>query len=175
MGKTKLPAKRAKFVREYLIDLNATQAAIRAGYSEKTAGSIGFDLLKIPEIQNALDVAQKNLAEKAEVTILELITAYKQIAFADLKDCYEEDGHLKNIHDIPKSARMALAGIEVDELWDRRGEEREIIGQTKKVKLWDKLKALDALGRHLGLFNADTSQKSDGIAIINLITTKKDV
>ncbi len=174
MSKTKLRPKQKKFVQEYLVDLNATQAAIRAGYSEKTAYSIGFENLRKPEIQEALDLAQKKLAKKVEVTIEELITAYKQIAFADLAECYDENGFLKNIHDIPISARMALAGLEVDELYEGKGETREQIGQTKKVKMWDKLKALDALGRHLGLFNADTSQKPV-TPIIQLNLTKVDV
>lgn len=171
----KLAPKQKRFVTEYLVDLNATQAAIRAGYSEKTAYSIGFNLLKKVEIQNALNLAQKSLAEKAEITVLDLITAYKQIAFADLAECYDENGYLKNIHDIPKKARMALAGIETDELWEGQGKDRSIIGETKKVKLWDKLKALDALGRHLGFFNADTSQKIDLPPVINLTMTKIDV
>lgn len=174
MSKKKLRPKQKKFVQEYLLDLNATQAAIRAGYSVKTAHSIGFENLRKPGIQDALDLAQKELAKRAGVTIEELIIAYKQIAFADLAQCYDKNGFLKNIHDIPIPARMALAGLEVDELYEGKGEERERIGQTKKVKLWDKLKALDALGRHLGLFNADTSQKPV-LPTINLSLTKIDV
>jgi phage terminase small subunit len=155
----KLRPKQKKFVQEYLVDLNATQAAIRAGYAPKRADATAYNLLRNTEVQVALQKYQNQLAEKVEVTIEELVIAYKQIAFADLADCYDENGFLKNIHEIPLSARMALAGLEVDELYEGRGKDRECIGQTKKVKLWDKLRALDALGRHLGLFNADTSQK----------------
>jgi|WetSurMetagenome_2_1015567.scaffolds.fasta_scaffold46588_2 phage terminase small subunit len=170
----KLTPKQSKFVLEYLIDLNATQAAIRAGYSEKTAYSMGFQNLRKLEIQKALEVHQKEIAERAGVTIDDLIRAYKQIAFVDLAQCYDENGFLKNIHEIPESARAALAGIEIDEIYEGRGEDRVQIGCTKKVKLWDKLKALDALGRHLGFFNADTSQKPE-IPAINLTLTKIDV
>ena len=163
MNHKKLRPKQKKFVQEYLVDLNATQAAIRAGYAPKRADVIGYENLRKPVIQKELQRYQSALVEKVGVTIEKLITAYKQIAFADLAECYDENGFLKNIHDIPVSARMALAGLEVDELYEGRGEDRKCIGQTKKVKLWDKLKALDALGRHLGLFNADTSQKPGDI------------
>lgn len=63
-----LNARQKRFVDEYLIDLNATQAAIRSGYSEKTAYSIGFENLKKPDIQAAIHSAQKKLAERNEIT-----------------------------------------------------------------------------------------------------------
>ena len=65
----KLTPKQQRFVEEYLIDLNATQAAIRAGYSEKTAYSVGHENLKKPEIQKAIEEAQEKLSNKAQVTV----------------------------------------------------------------------------------------------------------
>ena len=65
----KLTPKQQRFVDEYLIDLNATQAAIRAGYSEKTAYSVGHENLKKPEIQKAIEEAQEKLSNKAQVTV----------------------------------------------------------------------------------------------------------
>jgi phage terminase small subunit len=172
----KLRPKQKRFVQEYLVDLNATQAAIRAGYAPKRADAIGYENLRKPGIQEELQRYQSKLAEKVEVTIEELIIAYKQIAFADLAECYDENGFLKNIHDIPASCRMAIAGLEIDELFEGKGEDRERIGQTKKLKLWDKLKALDSLGRHLGLFNADDSKKTQvSVPVINLNLTKTNV
>src|SRR5690606_36988425 len=64
-----LTPKQQRFVEEYLIDLNATQAAIRAGYSEKTAYSVGHENLKKPEIQKAIEEAQSKLSNKTQVTV----------------------------------------------------------------------------------------------------------
>ncbi|MCT8517324.1 terminase small subunit [Glaesserella parasuis] len=68
VGKSKLTDKQQRFVEEYLIDLNATQAAIRAGYSEKTARSIGQRLLTFVDIQEAIQEAQNKRAERVNVT-----------------------------------------------------------------------------------------------------------
>ena len=73
----KLTAKQQRFVAEYLIDLNATQAAIRAGYSEKTAYSIGQENLTKPEIAAAVAAAQAERSERTEVTQDYVLTAIK--------------------------------------------------------------------------------------------------
>lgn len=78
----KLTNKQAAFVREYLIDLNATQAAIRAGYSKKTAGVIGDENLKKPDIANAIRKATQKRAEKTEITAERVLTEIGKIAFA---------------------------------------------------------------------------------------------
>lgn len=175
MGKRGLPAKQKRFVMEYLVDLNATQAAIRAGYSAKTATVQGPRLLGKVRIQQEIEKGQKKIAERAGITIDELINGYKEIAFSDIAQCYNEDGSLKNIHEIPKQIRMAIAGMEIEELFEKKGKDKVHVGYIKKIKLWDKTKSLDALGRHLGFFNADTSQKPESQPIINLTLTKIDV
>lgn len=82
-----LTAKQQRFVAEYLIDLNATQAAIRAGYSKKTAGQVGFENLKKPEIAGAVEKAQAKVAEKAEWSAAERLSALKRISdAAEVKD-----------------------------------------------------------------------------------------
>lgn len=64
-----LTPKQQRFVEEYLIDLNATQAAIRAGYSEKTAYSVGHENLKKPEIQKAIEEAKNQVSKRTELTV----------------------------------------------------------------------------------------------------------
>jgi phage terminase small subunit len=159
--KKKLTPKEAKFVEEYLIDLNAAGAARRAGYSEKTATVIGYENLTKPHIQDALQVARQEISVKSGITPEMVLKARANIAFFDIAECYTQDGMLKNIHDIPKEARLALAGLESEELFTGRGADREQIGQTKKVKVWDKNKALDALDKHFGLYNADLSGQTN--------------
>ena len=81
-----LTAKQERFVSEYLIDLNATQAAIRAGYSEKTAGQVGFENLKKPEIEKAISDARSRVAEKAEWSAADRLRMLADIVNANIKD-----------------------------------------------------------------------------------------
>ena len=155
----KLTAKEAKFVDEYLIDLNASAAARRAGYSEKTAYRIGYENLRKPHIEEALMVARQRLSVESGITPEMVIKARGNIAFFDIAECYTEDGNLKNIHDIPKETRLALAGLESEEIFAGRGDDRVFIGHAKKIKSWDKNRALEALEKHFGLYDADNKQK----------------
>lgn len=140
------------FVREYLIDLNATQAAIRAGFGAKTARQAGARLLSRVDVQALVNEAKTQRADKIEVTADIVLAELLKIARVDLSQLYDERGNMKNIHDIPEDVRRAMAGIEVDELWEGRGEDRAQVGVTRKVKLWDKPRALELLGKHLKLF-----------------------
>src|SRR5918996_6163131 len=79
-----LTPKQARFVEEYLVDLNATQAAIRAGYSERTACSIGFENLRKPEIQEALTQRRQEIADSNELTPEKVIAELVKLAFASL-------------------------------------------------------------------------------------------
>lgn len=149
MAKGKLTPKQAKFCKEYLVDLNATQAAIRAGYSQKTAYSHGQRLLKNVEIQNEIQRQREGASERTEVTIDRCLKEYACLAFLDTLDVFNEDGTLKNIQDMPESARRAIAGIEVTDLTEMGTK----YGTLSKVKLSNKKDALDSLMRHLGGFN----------------------
>lgn len=144
------------FVREYLVDLNATQAAIRAGYSVKTAGSQGFDLLKKPEIQEMVQAAYQKRAEKVELSAEQVLREIKLAAFLDPIELFADDGTLKPLREMPEHARRAIAGIEVEELYDGRGSERQFIGYLKKIKLVSKEGTLTLAGRHLGMFTDKT-------------------
>lgn len=168
--KRKLTAKQQMFVDEYIQTLNATESAKRARYSEKTAYSIGFGLLKKVEIQEAIEARRAELARKAGVTQEQVINGFKCGAFYDPADCYDENGNLKNIHDIPKEARMAIQGLDVDELWGVDGEGGKApIGLTKKMRFVSRHQNLDSLAKHLGLYEADKSQEQGSTFVFNMI------
>lgn len=143
-----LSDKQAKFVKEYLIDLNATQAAIRAGYSGKTAYSIGWENLKKPEIQEAITKYREFLQKDTDVTPEKIIAEYAKLAFADPQQFYAGDGSLIPIPELPKHVAAALQGFEVNEISD--GE--RILGHTKKITWHNKKSALDSLARINGMF-----------------------
>jgi phage terminase small subunit len=145
MARPDLNPRQRRFVREYLIDLNATQAAIRAGYASKHADVAGSQLLGNPKIKAAVDAQKKRREEKLEIKADDVLRELLRVARSDIAELYDEDGQLKPVHEMPENARRAIAGLEVEEASERHG----II---RKVKLWSKPQALEALGKHLKLF-----------------------
>lgn len=165
--------KQRRFAEEYLIDLNATQAAIRAEYSEKTAYSQGQRLLKNDEVQALVQELMAARAKRTEITADNVLAELAKHAFLDPKSFFDDSGNLKNIHEIPDEAAVALAGLDVFEEYEGRGQDREFLGYTKKIKFTDKLKALISLGEHLGLFNKkEADQQGLGPLVVNVVYGK---
>lgn len=163
-----LTPKQACFVREYLIDLNATQAAIRAGYSERGADTAGPRLLENPDVIAAIDAAKADRSEKTEITAERVL---KEIATMALYDPGDLVGILRDLNGDEAlegegivaidGKRYAISGIAsaVDILKLPESVRRAIVGwgydrnQNFTIKLADKSKALDQLARHLALYN----------------------
>lgn len=161
MGTGKLTPKQAQFVREYLIDLNATQAAIRAGYSRNGAEVTGSQLLRNPKVGEAVNAASQKRAQRVEVTADEVLRELKRVALTDIRQAYTAGGRLKPISEMPEDIARAIAGVETEELFEGHGEEREQVGDTVKVKFWPKVQALELLGKHLKLFTDKIEIKAD--------------
>ena len=161
-------AKQEAFVREYLVDLSATQAAIRAGYSKKTAGQIGWQLLK--KLQNEIHDAYQARAERVDVRADRVLEEIALAAFLDPILLFAENGTLLPLSAMPAHARRAIAGIEVEEIFDGRGEDRQFIGYLKKIKLVSKEGTLTLAGRHLGMFTDknETKLTSDAPILVKI-------
>lgn len=145
----RLTPKQQRFVAEYLKDLNATQAAIRCGYSEKTAGQQGFRLLKNAEIAAAIrDTTAKQL-QHADLSASRVLEEYRRLAFADLRTLFDAHGNLKPIQDLTGEEASALASVEVIIKNAKAGD--GVTDEVHKIRLWDKTKALDSLAKHFGL------------------------
>lgn len=138
----KLTPKQQRFVDEYLIDLNASAAAIRSGYSKKTAGEIGFENLKKPEIVAAIQKAFVDRSERTEITADKVLREIAALATVDMGDLAKWDGRsvrLKASHRLAEMVRRAVVEV----------------SQTKegvRVKLASKTTALDMLCKHLGMY-----------------------
>ena len=142
----KLTAKQQRFVDEYLIDLNATQAAIRAGYSEKTAQEQASRLLSNVMVRQAIEQRKKDREKRTEITQDKVLNEISKIAFGDARNVmsWGPDGlTLKDSEEISDTDAAFVA--EVSETTTEHG-------GTLKLKTNDKLKALELLGKHLGLF-----------------------
>ncbi len=140
------------FCKEYLKDLNATQSAIRAGYSEKTAQEQSSRLLSNVMVQSEIQRSFDKRANKIEVNADFVLGELLKLANSDLRKLFNDDGALKPQSEWPDDIAVAVSSVEIDEIWEGFGADRVVIGQNKKVKFWDKTKSLEMLGRHLKLF-----------------------
>ncbi len=152
---------RSRFVDEYLVDTNATQAAIRAGFSARTAKATGSKLLKDPEIAAAIAAAEKARSVKVGLQAEDVLKALMEIAFLDPADIFTPEGTLKPLDQIPREARRAIVGLEVETLYDTVDGVRQPVGQLRKVKLADKVRALEDLAKHLGLLREKLEVSAD--------------
>ena len=139
-----LTDKQQRFVDEYLIDLNATQAAIRAGYSEKTAAAIGAENLIKPNIQNAIQEAQAKRQEQTQIDAAYVLRRLVEIDQMDVLDIMDDQMKIRPVNEWPKVWRQYVVNLENLELSD--GE-----GCFKKIKWPDKVKNLELLGRHVSV------------------------
>lgn len=143
-----LNAKQSRFVAEYLVDLNATQAAIRAGYSKRTAKAIGHELLTKPDIQSAINAANRKRQERTEITQDRVLEELARLAFSDIRKLYNANGELLRPEDWPDDVAASVASMEVVTKNLGEGE----VEYVAKVKTWDKTRGLEMLGRHLKMF-----------------------
>lgn len=165
----KLTAKQQLFVQEYLVDLNATQAAIRAKYSPKTASRIGPELLGKTCISEAIQAAMLKREQRTEITQDMVLREYAKLAFLDPRRFYDESGNLIDIPDLDGDVAAALSAMEVS--WERAGEDEEgkpRFCAIRKIKFSDKKAALDSIARHLGMFKDKTELTGD-FPVLNLV------
>ena len=169
----KLTPKQRKFVQEYQKDLNATQACIRAGYSKKNADKIGPELLGHSRVSAEIAKRQDKLAKKAEVTQEEIIRNLKTIASADMRDvadwraedieAFDADGEPLNLR-----GYNHVTVKDSDKISDEAAYALQEISATQhgpKIKLHDKIKANELLGKYLGLFKDE--QKAPSTLVLN--------
>lgn len=148
-----LTLKQQRFVNEYLVDLNATRAYIRAGYSARGAHKLSARLMAHDGVRAALMKAVEAQSKRTGITADVILGELLLMARSDLAEAFDDAGNLKPINEIPEATRRAIASIEVDEITERgEGGKREVVGYTRKVKFWDKTRSLELLGKHLKLF-----------------------
>ncbi len=162
----KVAPKQKRFIQEYLLDLNATQAAIRAGYSPKTANEQGARLLAKASVQAGVQEAMKRREKRTEVTADRVVQELAKIAFSDLKDFVDFGPDSIKIKDSDTVDGSVLAEV---------GETVSQAGSTRTVKLHNKMKALELLGRHLGIFTEKHELSGPGGGPIQTTVDLSDV
>ena len=177
----KLTYKQQRFIEEYVIDGNATQAAIRAGYNEKTARFIGAENLTKPNIKLLIEQKRQEQTEKAGVTAEALIKELATIGYSRVTDYLKVDdydvivGYTNDSEGNPDMSRpitKKIRGVEVFKTNDMPEDKRAAIAEIRQtkdgisLKLHDKIKAIELLGRNLGIFK-------DKLEVNGEVTIKK--
>lgn len=144
-----LNLKQRRFCEYYALHFNGTKAAIEAGYSKAAAGQQSSTLLKNPKVREYLDHLTRKASKKIEITREAVLQEMAALAFSDIRDIFNDDGNLKQPHEYDDKAAKAVQSIDVTTL---NGDEGQILVATNKIRLADKTKNLELLGKHLGLF-----------------------
>lgn len=183
----KLTAKQQRFCDEYLIDLNATQAAIRAGYSEKRASEQAYQLLQKTTVQNHIAELQKEREKRTEITQDSVLHELALIAFAKASDyarvvekdaMVEVDGNMVPVldEDGNQVKYRTVEPILTDELTE---DQKKAIAVIKKgrdgfeIKPYSKIQALELLGKHLGMFTEKVEVKNTTPNAFEGLTTEE--
>lgn len=163
-----LTPKQQRFVDEYLVDLNATQAAIRAGYSEKTAHQIGAETLIKPDVQQAIQSAMKARSQRTQIDqdwVLQRLAILANAKATDLSSWDEGGVYLKDSKDLTPEQAYLVSEVTLDETIkeSKSGDELVLHRQKRLKQVSDtaKLKALELIGKHIGLFNDKLTLSND--------------
>jgi phage terminase small subunit len=157
-----LNSQQRRFAEEYLLSLNASHAAIKAGYSENGAGVQGHQLLNHPKVVTFLQQRQAELREKFNVSRERLVGACADVAFASVKDfmTINPDGSpVFNFSNMTDANWAALGEVTVEEFKDGRSDQREV--RRIKVKKDSKLAAIELMAKLLGFMKEEVTVKHD--------------
>lgn len=168
-----LTAKQQAFVDEYLIDLNATQAAIRAGYSRKTAAAVGAENLRKPQIAEMIARAKTERSGRTQIDADWLLRVLGGEAVADVADLYSPDtGALKPVHEWPEVWRRGLvSGIDVQ----RIGSDENAVVEVVKVKLADRTRIKELIGKHVDVQAFRERMTHDGSLVEDMADLMKQI
>ena len=163
-----LTQKQRRFVEEYLVDLNATQAAIRAGYSKKTARAMGCENLTKPDIAEAIRQGAGQHLRRTGLQVDDVLEGFRRIAFADIRDAVEWGANGVTLRDSSElTDEQAFAVAEVGETVTQHG-------GSQRIKFHSKTQALEALGRYFALFkdNLAVTNPNAGV-VVNVVLDER--
>ena len=172
-----LTDKQEKFCYEYVLHLNATKAAINAGYSPKTAFTIGSENLRKPYIQERINHMQENLAETAQISALRVIKEHEKIAYSTIAHMHQTWIERTEFEKLTDDQKACIRSISTKILKQNIGTKKDPVivdVEYVKIELYDKQKALDAISTMLG-YNAPVKQEISTSGIkINFVNHGRD-
>ena len=150
-----LTEKQKIFADEYLIDLNATRA-YKAAYpkvvKDETAAQAGSRMLRNVKVAEYIRERMREREKRTEITQDRVLQELARLGFFDIRKLFDDSGKPLDITDLDNETAACIAGLEVMDVYEGTGDDRKFVGYVKKYKLSDKIKALELLGRHLGMF-----------------------
>lgn len=151
-----LTPKQEKFCQEYLKSGNATQA-YKKSYStenstDKSINEQASILMSDRKISERIKHLASKLEQKNAITVARIADEYRKLAFLDIRRAFTENGDLIGIQDLDDDTAAAIAGIDFEEVFEGRGDDRSHVGRIHKIKLADKIRALDALAKWKSMF-----------------------
>ncbi|SLM47399.1 putative Terminase small subunit [Nitrospira japonica] len=159
-----LRLKHRRFVEEYVIDFNGAQAAIRAGYSKKTARQIGQRLLTNVDITKAIEQRMRHFTMQCELKTEAILRQLTRICFSDIRKIFDSDGKPLKLHQLDDDTAAAVSSMEV-------------AGSSIKIRFWNKIDALSLAVRILNLFKEDTlaqTQEDKYVMIVPATATHEE-
>lgn len=154
-----LNEKQKAFAREYVVSYNATLAAKKAGYSDIAAGQVGNRLLKNAYVRQEIDTLTAEKAKDSAITAKRVLEEIAKIALVNTQDLFDEEGNIKPIHTLTREQAACIASLEVVKKNLTSGDGQQ--DKVHKVKLWDKTKALEMLGKHFALLTEQVQHSGE--------------
>lgn len=167
-----LTPKQKIFADEYLIDLNATRA-YKVAYprvkNEETAAAAGARLLRNVKVVEYVQKRMDERAQRTEITQDRVLQELAKLGFFDIRKLFDDSGKPLDITGLDDETAACIAGLEVMDVYEGAGEDKEFVGYVKKYKLSDKLKALELIGRHLGMFKDKMDIEHSGVVDVRKV------
>jgi len=154
-----LSAQQEDFCLQYIKDYNGTQAAIRARYSAHTAQAQASRLLTNVMIRGRINELLEERFKVVKLDVNRILRGLLKAAEIDIRMAYDEDGNLLPVKDMPEPLAKVISEIKTEELFDGYGKDREHIGTAKTIKVVDRLRAQELLGKHLKMFTDITEHR----------------
>lgn len=160
-GAVELTPRQSRFVDEYLLEPNATQAAIKAGYSKKGANAAGARLLANVSIQQAIAARQQDRAQRTQVDADYVLHRLHAIDQLDIIDILDDAGNVRPVREWPKAWRQSITAADLQEM-----QQGDVMTVVRKIKWPDKLKTLELIGKHVNVkaFEAEKETAADDMA-----------
>ena len=159
IGGRNLSPRHARFVAEFLVTYSASEAVRRAGYIGRNADVVGAKTLRLPKVAAAIEEAERHRLRELRVTADRVEAELARIAFFDIRDLVHDDGTLRGLSELDANTAAAISGIEVVTI----GNKVVGFGEVRKLKIADKVKALELLDKRLKIFTDGTLAVTSGV------------
>lgn len=168
-----LSARNLAFARNIVNGMSGKDAATDAGYSKKTAESQASRLLRNAKVAAYIDALRKRAEDRAEFNAARVLKEIERLATVDITEAFDANGRLKPLNEIPEDVRRAISSVEIEDLYEGRGEDRERVGDLVKVRFCDKVRAIELAARHFKMLT-DNVNHSGTVRLEDLVGGSRD-